>query len=615
MAGGGAYDGANYGLDPEYGAFSQTYSSNPAYSSGIGLNSDPRTANIIKAVSEKLNTGANVVEITQLSSETFESIPKQHFDEVNRLRKLVGKNVELTVHAPVIEPTGMTKRGWNPYEREQAEMQMFNAVQKAHSLNPDGNVVTTFHSSAIGMPEETRIWEEVTTPEGEKKKVEVVKEALVIDERTGEIAPVSGKLSPFLGETKVDIQEKIKKINEKNWNEALYHINFASEQAAHNIKESMSMPSELEGGKKKEMILKEYKDYAEGKGDKFLNDLKEIEPAAKEIELERMQAITSGDIRLRDAYGALRDQFDKAYSALSSSTDAKAGEDLAKLNNFRDKIAPKLKNLTNPENIIELADTIKEGVHVLRSIEAPQQLKPFKDFAINQSSETFSNVALKAYKEFGDNAPVISIENPPVGFALSRADELKKLVEESRRKFEQKAVEKLGLTQSQAEEQSQKLIGATWDVGHINMMRKYGAGTEEVVKETKKIAPLVKHVHLSDNFGMEHTELPMGMGNVPTEGMLKEIMKHNAKVKKIAEIGSWYQHFQSTPFGETLQNFGSPIYAMQNQDYWRKPSYFSGYGQNPEIHHSMYGAGFANLPVELGGQMSGRSRVSGAPME
>jgi len=36
---------------------------------------------------------------------------------------------------------------------------------------------------------------------------------------------------------------------------------------------------------------------------------------------------------------------------------------------------------------------------------------------------------------------------------------------------------------------------------------------------------------------------------------------------------------------------------------------------NPDIHHSIYGSGFSNLPVELGGQMQGRSRMSGNPME
>jgi len=68
---------------------------------------------------------------------------------------------------------------------------------------------------------------------------------------------------------------------------------------------------------------------------------------------------------------------------------------------------------------------------------------------------------------------------------------------------------------------AEKLIGATWDVGHINMIRRQGFGKEDIIKEAEKIAPVVKHIHLSDNFGFEHTELPMGMGNVP----IKEIMK------------------------------------------------------------------------------------------
>jgi hypothetical protein len=88
------------------------------------------------------------------------------------------------------------------------------------------------------------------------------------------------------------------------------------------------------------------------------------------------------------------------------------------------------------------------------------------------------------------------------------------------------------------------------------------------------------------------------------------------KIKKMIEVGNWYQHFQTTPFAETLQHFESPIYAMKNASYWGpQGGYFAGYGLNPDVHHSMYGSGFANLPVELGGQMSGKSRVSGNPME
>ena len=92
------------------------------------------------------------------------------------------------------------------------------------------------------------------------------------------------------------------------------------------------------------------------------------------------------------------------------------------------------------------------------------------------------------------------------------------------------------------------------------------------------------------------------------------------KVKQIVETGNWYQHFQTTPFAETLSAFGSPIYGMKMSPYWNQAystqsPYFSGYGFNPEIHHSIYGSGFSSLPVELGGQLSGRNRLSGSPME
>ena len=179
------------------------------------------------------------------------------------------------------------------------------------------------------------------------------------------------------------------------------------------------------------------------------------------------------------------------------------------------------------------------------------------------------------------------------------------------------------MSEDEAKKQAEKLIGITWDVGHINMIKKFGYNDKDLKKETKKIAPLVKHVHFSDNFGMDHTELPMGMGNVPTENMLKEISKFNKDTRKVIETGNWYQHFQTSPFGETLRAFNSPIYSMQMAPSWNQvqasgeqSSYFAGYGNMlPENHFNTYGAGFSNLPPELGGQMGGRSRMSGTPIE
>jgi len=191
--------------------------------------------------------------------------------------------------------------------------------------------------------------------------------------------------------------------------------------------------------------------------------------------------------------------------------------------------------------------------------------------------------------------------------------------EETRNKFVENAVNQGVLSESAARKQAEKLIGATWDVGHINMLRKYGYGEKELLKETEAVAPFVNKVHLSDNFGMEHTELPMGMGNVPIKKEMEILEKYNKQVKKIVETGNWYQHFQIPPFTETLSALGSPVYS-QGPVYWNQAvdaygSYFAGSGMNPEVHHSIYGSGFTTLPVELGGQVTGRSRMGGAPIE
>ena len=67
-----------------------------------------------------------------------------------------------------------------------------------------------------------------------------------------------------------------------------------------------------------------------------------------------------------------------------------------------------------------------------------------------------------------------------------------------------------------------KFIGATWDMGHINMLKKQGFTNKEIIRETKKIAPYVKHVHITDNFGFDDSHLSPGMGNVPIKKVMKE---------------------------------------------------------------------------------------------
>ena len=161
----------------------------------------------------------------------------------------------------------------------------------------------------------------------------------------------------------------------------------------------------------------------------------------------------------------------------------------------------------------------------------------------------------------------------------------------------------------------------TLDVGHINLARKKGFKEKDILKEIKAISQNIKHVHLTDNFGYGDTHLPPGMGNVPIKEIMEELEKKGYSGKKIVEAGGWPQHFGTSPFPYILEAFGPESY--KGGPYWNQvtglqENYSGGFGRMlPQVHYETFGAGFSQLPTELGGQRAGAqgSRISGKPME
>src|SRR5690606_3678481 len=154
-------------------------------------------------------------------------------------------------------------------------------------------------------------------------------------------------------------------------------------------------------------------------------------------------------------------------------------------------------------------------------------------------------------------------------------------------KFAKKLVEEEQMSEKEAKKMADKHIGVTWDVGHINMIRKLGYDNKDLEKQTEKIARYVKHIHLSDNFGLDHTELPRRMGNVPIKEhekiLAKQFGEKFKEIKQVVETGNWFQPFKITPFAQTLEAFGSPIYPMKMAPNWSNRGmmggYFAGYGK------------------------------------
>lgn len=627
------YAGADYGLSPNYASEFSTglFPQYRVSASNFGLPTDPRTANQIKAVSDKLNTGAKTIEVSGVTTATWETVPDPHLEEIYRLKKLVG--ADLTFHGPLVEPTGVTRQGWNESHREEAERQMWQAVERAHKMDPKGNLIVTFHSSN-GLPNpETTVMEEVVDPKtGKKETKEVIKDFWVVSndgqfqslQLTPNFLKEEGGTVGTVDQQKSTIKAAIEKQNKDTWFNQLQNVSYHA-YTGQNIVEGVLKGKKLGELKEKtdeKQWLSLYQDYLKGRDASKLID--RVPNVVKPIVEEQLQDLAHGDIYLRDAYQAFQRLFNQAYAAAEKNEKK---EDLEKLKGFKREIKDILPNIEDPVNLAKLSDTLVRGVNVLRAIEPPSAFKPLRDFGIDKSSETFANIAFNSYKKFKESAPIIGVENPPAGSGLARAQDLREIMEKSRKMLQEKLVKEEHLSEGDAKKQSEKLIGVTWDVGHINMMRKFGYEEKHITKEAEIVGEFVNKLHLSDNFGMEHTELPMGMGNVAMKKQYEAIAKYNKKmgeIKQIIETGNWFgpQAFgNQTPFPQSLKSFGSPIYAMKMGPYWNQSyaasgGYNSGYGTMlPEQHFSMYGAGFSGMPKELGGQTSGRSRVGGTPME
>lgn len=555
----------------------------------LGETTDPRNANILQEVASKLNSGVKNIEIEMVSPEVFDSIPKQQLKEVNRLAKLTG--IDISVHGPVVDTAGFTQQGFSETDREIAERKIFQSIERVHEINPKGNIPVNFHS-AEGIPGSQFL------PPGQRKDSQYAK-MIAVERETGRLVPLQ-KDEKYYPRDKVEKEtifpeENLRIANTSKWDNDTSQMIFNQERAVELLQKDRPLIEHLMNDLNSGNITPE-----------TIQKFPEQQKAWKNVLLAKSY--------LDDIHKQINGIFSRAYE-YGSEKQKKALQQISK--NFGEQLNK------NPENIFAQASAMQDLILNLKNPAlAPEMHVPIEKFAVEQSSKTFGNAAFDAYKKFKDNTPTVVIENPPAGFALSTAEDLKNLVVESRKKFVERAV-KEGIGEGEAQRQANKLIGATWDVGHINMWRKYGYKEKDIIKEAEKIAPFVKHVHLSDNFGFEHTELPMGMGNVPIKEVMAKLGEKGFEAKKIIEAGQWWQNFKTSPFQSTLEGMGVPVYSSRVAPYWNQApgfqqDYFGGYGMMlPQTNYEIFGAGFSQLPSELGGQKPGAagSRMSGRPME
>lgn len=610
-------------LDPEFGNYAGLRNLNL---SAVGSPTSIQTANQLNEVVSRIREGTTNVELQPIQAKTFEEIPKQHFQEVRALMNLTG--VKPSVHAPMIDPSGYSEEGkWQGEEGLKAIEQQFNSiVERSHELDPKGNIPIVFHASN-GIPGMEFVPEEGTKP-GDKNRFKSTR-AIFVDRETGELQQVKRDIVHYPGDENLEkghemIPEKqLNSVNATTWDQKITNLAFYKKHA-----------EEILGTSAAE--IRKYLDMPQNK----------IQEVAKDWSPEQYQAynkLQDADIFLDNVRLSLNGTFDKLWKygtpnqrkqlkELSEKhKDIFNNSDIEKVNSGKmteEEYHKKHNTIGEPLKKMQAYEDVIRTIAGITSREGPPKLyQNIEEFTLEKASKTLGNVAFNSFKKYKDNTPIMAIENWQPGTPLSKAEDLKELVSKTRDNFIQNATKPknqggLGLSKSEADKQAKKFIGVTWDVGHINQFKKQGFTDEDIIQQTKTIAPMVKHVHLTDNFGYSDSHLVPGMGNVPFKQILEQMEKAGTlkDSRAIVEAGTVAVNFKTSPFKLTMEAVGSPIYGMSMAPYWNQAmgtqgAYFGmPHAYLPEKHFSTYGSSFSSLPQELGGQMPGtQSRFSGTP--
>lgn len=593
----------------------------------LGAPTSTETANQIQQIMQLVPSGMQNVEIGALRPEIFEAIPKEHFNQMKQIAKLTirdfekeGKPSPLSMHAPLIEPSGFRENKWEYETWKTNQAHLKNVVEKATDLGTSTpvNIHGSHTPSYITRYDKEKskeylqkIYKQADYAEegrekyleNHKKEIELLKQneypdiMFVVDPSTGQLQQARIEEVHYPGKTILETPvDRLKTMNHTVWENKRREIvatHTEMDRVGQRIKgETGKAPDEF---RTREEQLKYYEDH----------------PGAG--------------------------QFLRNYFVLEKHLNSQVNDALDK--------AIKTAELTENEKLFRgLKEVQKAGrIDTFNLITypgfEPDVFVPVETFARGKASDTFAELALKGIdvvreknkklpreKQMPLNqAPVICVENVSPETAFGRGESMRDVIEESREKFVQKATER-GISSSEAARLAEKLIGATWDVGHINLLKRYGYDDKKLMKELEKVKKDIKHVHITDNFGQWDAHLAPGMGNVPIKEILKELKPRMGEVRAIVEAGGYYQHFKQSPAPHVLRELNPPLYTVPGLPGWKEigenyffgsAGYVPGYGHFlPAEHFSMYGTGFSQLPTALGGTRAGeeKGKFAGTPM-
>jgi len=193
-----------------------------------------------------------------------------------------------------------------------------------------------------------------------------------------------------------------------------------------------------------------------------------------------------------------------------------------------------------------------------------REIVPLEEHGLEVLSEAIAEIAEYCISLSSSHGRIrLGIENlPQAQMYGSHVRELWEIIERSREKLSSR-LQKRGYSRSESNRLANEYIGATFDIAHLNLFRRFYRGDAFhgwLVSQTKDLARkgVIFNLHLSDNRGLDDDHLPLGEGNIPFRQVLSVLADSGYSGYVAIEAGG------ASATRHTLDKFG--ILPMSTED-------------------------------------------------
>lgn len=172
-----------------------------------------------------------------------------------------------------------------------------------------------------------------------------------------------------------------------------------------------------------------------------------------------------------------------------------------------------------------------------------REIKPLEEHGLEVLSEAIAEIAEYCISASSSHSLIrLAIENlPQPQMYGSHISELLEIIEHSRRKLS-KRLQKKGYGTSESIRLAKEAIGATLDIGHLNLFRQLYQGSAFhgwLISQIKDLASagVIYNLHLSDNRSLDDSHLLIGEGNTPIKEVLGVLADNDYRGYVVVEAG------------------------------------------------------------------------------